>query len=229
MIYALLSSRDQADALELRLAQLAATAAALPERLRVVVVDDGSVDATSQVVHAFAGRLDVWLVRHVRPAGGAASLRTGLCLALEDSGSPDDVLLALPLHADAAAVAGIVAVLRKGSADVAVGSARPVPGPGLGRRVATLFGGLPISGKCAHVCARGFRMGVLPSLVASGADRELSASGDGEAAAELERRARARGARCVRVGAAGSATVRGRRPRTAWRWAPAAAAARLCR
>jgi dolichol-phosphate mannosyltransferase len=57
------------------------------ERTRVLVVDDGSADATPSIVSAYAGPLRVELVRLDRNQGPGAAFRAGFAAALEKCSS----------------------------------------------------------------------------------------------------------------------------------------------
>lgn len=71
-------------------------AAALGDRpYRVVVVDDGSSDATAQVSREAAATYPVILVQHEVNRGLAQAMRTGIAWALEHREGPDDLLVAL--------------------------------------------------------------------------------------------------------------------------------------
>ncbi len=58
-------------------------------RLRVVVVDDGSADGTIPAARRFEHRLGVEVVPHGANRGLGAALRTGLSAALERASAPD--------------------------------------------------------------------------------------------------------------------------------------------
>ncbi len=91
-------------------------------RLRVLVVDDGSVDATAAVVESWHGRVYVQLVRHATNLGLGRALATGLRHVLEQA-APHDVVVTL--DADGShlprQVPQLVAAV-EGGADVAIAS-----------------------------------------------------------------------------------------------------------
>lgn len=66
----------------------------LPE-LRVIVVDDGSADATADIVRRYA-KTQPWiaLVQHERNQGLSQAIQTGFQAALKDA-APDDVIVTL--------------------------------------------------------------------------------------------------------------------------------------
>lgn len=69
---------------------------AVPEtrgRLRIIVVDDGSTDATAALVRGYADQ-NVELVQHERNRGLHEAMRTGLFRAVQSSG-PDDVIITM--------------------------------------------------------------------------------------------------------------------------------------
>jgi exopolysaccharide biosynthesis WecB/TagA/CpsF family protein len=60
----------------------------------VIVVDDGSQDATAHVAREASRNMPVELIAHEKNQGLAAAMRTGLCAALERCG-PDDVIVTM--------------------------------------------------------------------------------------------------------------------------------------
>lgn len=94
MVFIILPAYNEEEALPPLLESIAALRPALPD-LRVVVVDDGSADATAQVVRAFVERYPwVGLVQHERNRGLGEALRTGLQAALAEA-ADGDVLVTL--------------------------------------------------------------------------------------------------------------------------------------
>jgi dolichol-phosphate mannosyltransferase len=79
------------------LADLEARPALFPPRSRLIVVDDGSLDATAELVQAYAGPLPVELVRLEQNQGPGAAFRAGFAAAL--SGSAGEALI-VTLEAD---------------------------------------------------------------------------------------------------------------------------------
>lgn len=92
------------------------------DRLRVVVVDDGSTDRTAHMAGAWQGELDVRLVRHERNLGLGRAIATGLGYVL-DRADPQDVLVTLDADGShlPAQIRDLVGAVREG-ADVAIAS-----------------------------------------------------------------------------------------------------------
>jgi dolichol-phosphate mannosyltransferase len=64
------------------LSDLAARPALFPAKSRVIIVDDGSTDATAAVAESYAGTLPVEVVRLPENRGPGAAFRAGFALAL---------------------------------------------------------------------------------------------------------------------------------------------------
>ena len=150
----LIAARDEADRLP---ATLAALAEAFPGA-RVVVADDGSTDGTAEVAAAAGAQV----VRHHRPEGkgGAATLAARAVLDQVSGDDPPPVLLCdADLGASAAELRGLLDVVQRGEADLAVAVFARKVGGGFGlavdaaRRVLRKRTGLelqaPISGQRA--------------------------------------------------------------------------------
>lgn len=91
--------------------------ALVPLYPNVVVIDDGSADATRQAAHD-AG---AWVLRHEVNSGQGAALQTGLTFALHQ-GADYVVTFDADGQHDPNEIASLLAPLRAGSADVALGS-----------------------------------------------------------------------------------------------------------
>ncbi|MFO0970113.1 MAG: glycosyltransferase family 2 protein [Gemmataceae bacterium] len=89
----------------------------LPRYANVVVVDDGSRDATAEVALA----QDVWVLRHLINLGQGAALQTGIDFALRQ-GAQFIVTFDADGQHDAAEIDRLLEPLRAGAADVALGS-----------------------------------------------------------------------------------------------------------
>lgn len=88
MIFAILPAYNEAE----NLASLIERFIALKrEDLRIIVVDDGSTDATAQITREFAKKISIELVRHFRNQGLDAALRSGINVAVV-CGKPGDLI-----------------------------------------------------------------------------------------------------------------------------------------
>jgi polyprenyl-phospho-N-acetylgalactosaminyl synthase len=85
---------------------------------RVVVVDDGSTDRTAAV----AARFDVALVRHACNLGQGAAIQTGIAYALSQPGTRFVVTFDADGQHQADDIPSLLAPLRNGECDVALGS-----------------------------------------------------------------------------------------------------------
>ena len=113
-----------------RIAATVSAAATVPNVGLVVVTDDGSSDATSEVAHEAGAHV----TRHSRCRGKAAAMVTGAAAAKE-AGYPDSPLLFLDadLAATAAAAEPLVTPVLAGDADMTIAILPPgVPGGGRG-------------------------------------------------------------------------------------------------
>ncbi len=92
------------------------------EELRVVVVDDGSTDRTSEAAARWEGDLQVELVRHPRNLGLGRAVATGLRHVLERA-HPEDVVVTLDADGShlPSQVPELLAALQEGC-DVAIAS-----------------------------------------------------------------------------------------------------------
>ncbi|MCC5876957.1 MAG: glycosyltransferase family 2 protein [Candidatus Sumerlaeia bacterium] len=61
----------------------------------VIVVDDGSKDATAAVCRKYARKMPVKLVQHEKNKGLGEAIKTGLRAALEEVTGPDDVIVCM--------------------------------------------------------------------------------------------------------------------------------------
>jgi len=95
LIYVALPAYNEEEALPLLLGRLAAVAERhFPDRMQVIVVDDGSRDRTAEVTRAFAvqSRMPVHLVPHGVNRGLGQAIQTGLRAALDRAGDEDVVV-----------------------------------------------------------------------------------------------------------------------------------------
>lgn len=81
-------------------------------RMHAVVVDDGSSDATGQVVRSHEGRMEVTLIQHPVNLGLGAALRSGLLTAMDRAADGDIVVTmdADDTHTPAAIVAMVARI-----------------------------------------------------------------------------------------------------------------------
>lgn len=152
----------------------------------IVVVDDGSTDATASIAEAAAERMPLRLVRHPANQGYGRALRTGILDALERA----DVVVTLDADEshDPALVLELVAAIEAG-ADVVVASRFVEGGREVGvpwnRRILSHGASLlyrivlPVPGVRDYTCGyRAFRAGFLETVVDRlGRDDFLSEAG----------------------------------------------------
>jgi dolichol-phosphate mannosyltransferase len=155
---------------------------------KVVAVDDGSSDATWEVIGAYAARMPMVPVRHDLNRGLAEALRSGLQVALAQA-SPNDVIVTM--DADNTHAPGLVmrmlGLIREGH-DVVIGSryvagARVVGVP-LHRRFLSYSASLlmrvvfPITGVRDYTCGfRAYRASILQAAFARYSERLISQKG----------------------------------------------------
>lgn len=92
MIYLLLAAYNEEQDLPPLLETVSATN--IPSPLKILVVDDGSLDATADKARSFAGRLDITVLTHGKNKGLGAALSTGFAAAAERI-TDDDVLVTM--------------------------------------------------------------------------------------------------------------------------------------
>jgi glycosyltransferase involved in cell wall biosynthesis len=119
-------AKDEAE----RIAATVTSALTIPGAVVVLVVDDGSRDATARI----AERAGAVVVRHPRNRGKAAAMRTGAA-AVAARGLPDAALLFVDadLGDTAAATAVLAAPVLAGEADMTIAVLPPQRAPGGGR------------------------------------------------------------------------------------------------
>lgn len=94
MIHLLLPAYNEEDSLPPLLESVASFFAMLRVPYRVVVVDDGSSDATAAAAERAAARMPVTLLRHEVNQGLGAAMRTGLT-AIAEEAADDDLIVAM--------------------------------------------------------------------------------------------------------------------------------------
>jgi dolichol-phosphate mannosyltransferase len=99
MIYVCIPSRDEAPTVGLLLWKIRQVFAAFPREYQLLVLDDGSIDSTAEVLEPYARVLPLTVVRRTAPQGYAASVEELMRKAVELTDRPkrDAAIL---MHAD---------------------------------------------------------------------------------------------------------------------------------
>lgn len=95
MIYVLLPAYNEEHGIGKVLEKLCVIAEDSVETFRIVVVDDGSIDYTSDVVNSFNGRLDIKLIQFEKNLGVAEVFKNGYRYICEDSTWESNVCVVL--------------------------------------------------------------------------------------------------------------------------------------
>lgn len=121
-VHVVLPAYEEAENLPALLTALRETLAGLRQPAQVLLVDDGSRDATAAVAQGFAPALPITIVRHDRNLGLGRTLADGLARVLADAADGDAIVT---MDADdthpPAVIPSLLAALEAG-ADVAVAS-----------------------------------------------------------------------------------------------------------
>ncbi|MFM1803824.1 MAG: hypothetical protein RL136_703 [Planctomycetota bacterium] len=111
-------------------------------RLRIILIDDGSSDATPAQVRALATDPSVTALFHPANRGKGAAIRTGFAHALEMASETDAVIIQdADLEYDPADFAGLLEPVARGEADVVLGNRWSVPPRGLKRLAHRMLNG----------------------------------------------------------------------------------------
>ncbi|WP_243370770.1 glycosyltransferase family 2 protein [Geotalea sp. SG265] len=155
---------------------------------RIIVVNDGSSDATAEVVSRFKGRIDLDLVNHEKNRGLAEAIKTGLFRAVETSEERDIIVT---MDADNSHLPGLlfrmVRLVREGN-DVVIASryqkGAKIRGLSLYRKTLSIGAALlfrlvmPISGVRDYTCGyRAYRAGLLKNAFREYGDEFISEQG----------------------------------------------------
>ena len=109
---------------------------------QIVLVDDGSSDATPETVRALGAEGAAITIFHPKNRGKGAAIRTGFAHALKLARDDDAVIIQdADLEYDPADFAGILAPVARGEADVVLGNRWAVPPKGLKRLAHRMLNG----------------------------------------------------------------------------------------
>lgn len=141
MVYVMLPAYNEEEGLGLVLEKLHRLSLSLKDRLRVIVVDDGSRDRTSEVAQSFSQRLDLKLIKFEKNQGVGEVFKKGLRFVCEDSPEPEEdicVVLDSDNTQDPETIPSMIQKIKQGD-DIVIAS-RFQPGGGmsgcpLGRRL----------------------------------------------------------------------------------------------
>ncbi len=149
MIYVCIPSHNEAPTVGLLLWKIRQVFSGFPREYHLLVADDGSTDATAEVLEPYARVLPLTLIRHETSRGYAATVEELLRIAVERTDRPkrDSAIL---MHADFAHgpsfIPDLVRRLESG-ADVVVAQSELAGEASLARRLVRRLGPLLLSGR----------------------------------------------------------------------------------
>ncbi len=108
-------------------------------RMQIILVEDGSSDATPSTVRELGARGDVIALFHSSNRGKGAAIRTGFAHALQIARDDDAIIIQdADLEYDPADFAGLLAPVARGQADIVLGNRWSAPPKGF-KRIAHRF------------------------------------------------------------------------------------------
>ena len=149
MIYVCIPSHNEAQTVGLLLWKIRQVFTAFPREYQLVVADDGSTDATSEVLSPYARVLPLTVVTHPRREGYAATVEELLRLAVERTDRPKRDC-AIVMHADFAHDAGALPDLVRrieSGADLVVAEGSLAGEPSRSRRLLRRWAPLLLRGR----------------------------------------------------------------------------------
>jgi glycosyltransferase involved in cell wall biosynthesis len=152
MIYVCIPSHDEAQTVGLLLWKIRQVFTAFPREYQLVVADDGSTDATSEVLAPYARVLPLTVVAHPKRQGYAATVEELLRIAVERTDRPKRDC-AIIMHADFAHDAGALPDLVRridSGADLVVAEGSLAGEPSRSRRLLRRWAPLLLRGR-VHV------------------------------------------------------------------------------
>jgi dolichol-phosphate mannosyltransferase len=172
MVYILLPAFNEEQSLREEVTRIDGACRAAGLEYEVVIVDDGSRDATAEIAHSLSARLPVRLLVHASNQGLGAALRTGLadlveraddddCIVMKDADNTQDPALIRLMRSRIAHGADVVIASRfqRGGREVGLATHRRI----LSRGAGILFQCLcPVPGVRDYTCGyRAFRVATL--------------------------------------------------------------------